>query len=171
MGIFDWFKKKKDEQKSLKELKQCDCGEVWCNSCQDQHKRCECGKFFHKNFDLCPYCHRTERKNYNMKNIEEHYSNGKLKILGTLHYSDCTGWGGPFDCRIIGGGCPECLIPGDGRKWKEDYWKYYYENGNLCNEGRYLNDKREGEWKFYSENGNLTGKITFKNGEVVKEST
>ena len=178
MGIFDWFKKKKDEEKSLKELKQCDCGEVWCNSCQDQHKRCECGKFFHKNFYICPYCNDIEIERYRIKKIKEYYSNEKVKLTGTLNlnnfHSGCTSWGGPLDCRVLGRPCVECVScpdPNDYPTYKEGYWKYYYENGNLCNEGEYKKDQREGKWKFYSENGNLTDKITFKNGEVVKEST
>ena len=200
MKIFDWFKRKKGEGTNLKGFKQCDrghfydekydsctycsyekencdCGKVWCNSCQDQHKRCECGKFFHKNFYICPYCHDIEIERYNVKKIEEFYSNGKVKLTGTLNLNNfhggCTSWGGPLDCRVLGRGCPECIfVPDhDYPTYKEGYWKYYYENGNLCNEGKYLYDKREGEWKLYDDTGKLTDKITYKNGEVVEEST
>tara|TARA_B110000003_G_C16471033_1_gene465677 strand:- start:70 stop:759 length:690 start_codon:yes stop_codon:yes gene_type:complete len=229
MGIFDWFKKKEDEEKSLKELKQCDCGEVWCNSCQDQHKRCECGKFFHKNFDLCPYCHEENEMEFEI--VKEYYENGKLKSEGNYpglkntwwsnedsfwksyyengglereeevkqyenscgktmikeYYENgevksegeywwdcnCLSWRGPLDCRKIGKPCVECFIM---EKCKDGLWKYYYRDGKLKLEGKYIvekgstlfpSDQRNGEWKVYDKTGEFSHELTYKNGELI----
>jgi antitoxin component YwqK of YwqJK toxin-antitoxin module len=158
MGIYDWFKKKKDKGSDIKKLQTWKCGHSHLGS-----------------LDFCPYCNpvmfRNKTKGYEEKTIKEYYDNGELKMIGTLHYTKCTSWGGPLDCREIEKPCVECFIPevtvGGYPEWKEGNWKYYYGNGNLCNEGKYLNDKREGEWKLYDETGKLTDKITYKNGEVI----
>ena len=135
----------------IKGFKQCYLGHFYeekydlCTECKD--KRCECGKVFNGNFDLCPYCQwkedYPELKGYEEENIKEYYSNGKLKMTGTIHYTKCTGWGGPFDCRLTGGGCVECFPNHSFPKW------------------------REGVWKIYDKTGKLSDKITYKNGEIV----
>ena len=153
--------------------KKCVCGEVWCDSCINQHKQCECGKFFHKNFDLCPYCHKEEidrQLKVNgldsvSKNILDraYHENGEIKSEGEYrHEFNCLSWGGPLDCRIIGIGCPECFMPSI---YKVGLWKYYYRNGKLKYEGEYSDDERNGIWKVYDKNGTLTREIMYKNGE------
>ena len=81
-------------------------------------------------------------KRNQIKNVNEYYSNGCIKIEGTLKGN-----------------------------LKEGLWKYYYEDGKLSNEGRYINNIREGNWKFYSENGVLISKMKFKNGKQVKSTS
>ncbi|MEL1256215.1 hypothetical protein AAEO57_20710 [Flavobacterium sp. DGU38] len=51
----------------------------------------------------------------------------------------------------------------ENRLTKEFYWRQYYQNGNIKEEGAMTKDEliRFGDWKFYSENGNLNKKINF----------
>lgn len=34
-------------------------------------------------------------------------------------------------------------------------WKLYHENGEIMQEGNYINVKKKGEWKFYNNKGKL----------------
>ena len=43
--------------------------------------------------------------------------------------------------------------------------KTYYENGNIQQEGEYVNGKREGVWSFYDKNGVKTHEGTFQDGK------
>ena len=49
--------------------------------------------------------------------------------------------------------------------YKHGEWKYYYENGQLQKEGRYLHWEKDGEWKVYHDNGKLLREEKFVNGE------
>lgn len=42
---------------------------------------------------------------------------------------------------------------------------YYYENGNVQQEGFFKNGKLEGIWTSYAENGNKLSVATYSNGE------
>jgi len=46
-----------------------------------------------------------------------------------------------------------------------DRLTYYYKNGKLKAEGKYIKDKMEGEWLFYRETGQLWQVGNFKNGK------
>ncbi len=56
------------------------------------------------------------------------------------------------------------------KKNKKIEYKYFYPDGVLKVEGRYLNDLRDGEWKFYSRYGNLTGIENYKEGDLTDTS-
>ena len=45
--------------------------------------------------------------------------------------------------------------------------RYYYENGQVREEGNSLSDKREGIWKKYDEKGNLVLERVFENGKQI----
>ena len=45
-----------------------------------------------------------------------------------------------------------------------DRLTYYYKNGKLKAEGKYINDKMEGEWLFYRETNQLWQVGKFKDG-------
>lgn len=87
---------------------------------------------------------------------------------------NCTSWGGPLDCRIIGGPCVECV---GSIMYKDGLWKYYYSNGKLKMEGEYsdgiyetglsYNGQRNGVWKVYDKNGGLSNELMYKNEEIV----
>lgn len=47
-------------------------------------------------------------------------------------------------------------------------WVRYNENGNLCSEAQFANDKKDGEWKIYDYYGRLTILIEYKNGKKKK---
>ena len=38
---------------------------------------------------------------------------------------------------------------------RQGLWKFYYETGELKEQGRYRNDKREGTWKYYFKDGEI----------------
>lgn len=44
----------------------------------------------------------------------------------------------------------------DKQGLKQNIWKYFYPNGNVRLEGRYINDKKDGYFKYYATDGNLT---------------
>jgi len=52
------------------------------------------------------------------------------------------------------------------RGQNEDLWKYYYENGQVSNEGHYRNSLNEGSWKAWNEDGKLIEEIIYKEGEI-----
>ena len=39
---------------------------------------------------------------------------------------------------------------------RHGYWEQYYENGELCYKGNYINGKKDGYWEWYNINGNLS---------------
>ncbi len=48
-------------------------------------------------------------------------------------------------------------------------WKYYWTNGNLFEEGKYVNYKKDGVWKRYTESGKVDTVYEYKNGRLIKE--
>lgn len=48
-------------------------------------------------------------------------------------------------------------------------WKYFWENGNILEEGQYVNWKKDGVWKKYKKNGTIDTTTTYKNGSVVSQ--
>jgi antitoxin component YwqK of YwqJK toxin-antitoxin module len=38
---------------------------------------------------------------------------------------------------------------------RHGYWEYYYDNGNLCSKGNYVDGKEQGYWEKYHSNGKL----------------
>lgn len=48
-------------------------------------------------------------------------------------------------------------------------WKYFWENGQLLEEGRYKNWKKDGVWKKYRENGEVDVTTTYKNGRIQSQ--
>ena len=49
---------------------------------------------------------------------------------------------------------------------KTEIKKEYYQNGKLCSETPYKNDKRHGIRKFYYENGKLKSSMNCLNGRI-----
>ena len=54
-------------------------------------------------------------------------------------------------------------IPIDGR---DGVWRFWYENGQLEQQGNYVNDKEDGLWRFWYENGQLKRQGNFVNGNA-----
>ncbi len=48
---------------------------------------------------------------------------------------------------------------------KEGKWKFYYENGQVRAEGRYVRNMRTGTWKFYDRNGRIEQTGSYRNGK------
>ncbi len=48
-------------------------------------------------------------------------------------------------------------------------WKYYWENGNVLEEGNYKNWKKDGKWVKYRENGEVDVTTIYKNGRLVQQ--
>ena len=46
-----------------------------------------------------------------------------------------------------------------------EFWKTYYENGQLEAEGNYRENQIEGLWKFYFKNGKLKEEVDFPTSE------
>ena len=170
MGIFDWFKKKKDEEKSLEGLKQCDKGHYYnktddsCPFCENSnlqyYEKCDKGHFYIGiEYDSCPYCENSSSKSYDYnEDGVEVYKNGQIKYEGKTDIF----WGGCLS-NCGGEGCVECL-PSIFKK--RGLWKYYYENGQLKEEGGYKDDKKEGLWKHYYEDGILELEINHENNKI-----
>lgn len=55
--------------------------------------------------------------------------------------------------------------------FKEGFFKYFFENGNVKYEGSYQKNDQSGKWKYYSENGTLDSEGEYvkgkKNGEWI----
>lgn len=49
------------------------------------------------------------------------------------------------------------------------HWKYFWSNGNLFEEGNYVNYKKDGVWKKYTPKGNIDSIYEYKNGRIVKQ--
>jgi antitoxin component YwqK of YwqJK toxin-antitoxin module len=50
---------------------------------------------------------------------------------------------------------------------RHSYWKCFYEDGVLLQEGDYFNGAKSGEWKFYHSNGKLALKGGYKNDQEI----
>lgn len=48
-------------------------------------------------------------------------------------------------------------------------WKYFWENGNILEEGKYKNWQKDGVWVKYRENGEVDVTTTYKNGKLVSQ--
>lgn len=48
-------------------------------------------------------------------------------------------------------------------------WKYFWENGNILEEGKYKNWQKDGVWVKYRENGEKDVTTTYKNGRVISQ--
>lgn len=53
----------------------------------------------------------------------------------------------------------------DEKGEKNEYWKFYYTNGQVRSEGNFLDNQRNGVWKYYYPDGKLEQSGTFRNGE------
>ncbi|MEM7515210.1 MAG: TonB family protein [Bacteroidota bacterium] len=51
---------------------------------------------------------------------------------------------------------------------KEGEWNWYFENGNIDRKGSYVKNERQGEWKWYFENGQASSIEEYIEGERVK---
>jgi len=49
---------------------------------------------------------------------------------------------------------------------KEGFFKNYHENGQLKEEGNFINGKKDGLWKFYYENGQLEKEVNYKDDKL-----
>jgi len=47
---------------------------------------------------------------------------------------------------------------------RHGYWEVYFNNGNLCSKGNYVNGKKHGYWESYYKNGNLIYKGNYVDG-------
>ncbi|MFI8377241.1 toxin-antitoxin system YwqK family antitoxin [Leeuwenhoekiella sp. NPDC079379] len=50
---------------------------------------------------------------------------------------------------------------------KTDYWYYYFENGNVKGKGSYETNKKDGYWYYYTKNNKLESQGHYKNGKRV----
>ena len=48
-------------------------------------------------------------------------------------------------------------------------WKYFWENGNILEEGNYKNWKKDGKWVKYRENGEIDVTSIYKNGRLIEQ--
>jgi antitoxin component YwqK of YwqJK toxin-antitoxin module len=48
-----------------------------------------------------------------------------------------------------------------------DKWKWYYQNGNIKEEGIFVEGEREGVWKLYNEDVSLKSSLYFNKGNIV----
>lgn len=48
-------------------------------------------------------------------------------------------------------------------------WKYFWENGNILEEGSYKNWKKDGKWVKYRENGEVDITTIYKNGRLIEQ--
>jgi len=46
--------------------------------------------------------------------------------------------------------------------YRNGYFTFYFENGNIDTEGPYSNNSRAGLWKYYREDGTLCAKVVYK---------
>ena len=53
---------------------------------------------------------------------------------------------------------------------KQGSWKYFWENGNLKQEGSYLNDKKKGYFKYYDEEGNFIYVEKYDNDVLITDA-
>nr|NQU90720.1 hypothetical protein [Bacteroidota bacterium] len=59
-------------------------------------------------------------------------------------------------------------IDGEGRK--QGFWKFFYDNGHVKNEGKYLNDLKNGYFKEYNENGKLISTAKWVDGVIQEDA-
>jgi len=52
---------------------------------------------------------------------------------------------------------------------KNGKFRDYFDNGMLRYKGAYVNDMKQGPWYFYEEDGKINQKVTYHQGEIVKE--
>lgn len=52
---------------------------------------------------------------------------------------------------------------------RHGHWKIYFTNGNIAEEGEYINGKKEGEWRRYASEGYLTAIENYKNDNLHGE--
>ncbi len=52
----------------------------------------------------------------------------------------------------------------DEKGLKNEYWKFYYSDGNIKSEGNFLENLRNGVWKYYYPDGKLEQTGSFRNG-------
>ncbi|MBQ7490351.1 MAG: hypothetical protein IJT51_07545 [Bacteroidales bacterium] len=53
---------------------------------------------------------------------------------------------------------------------RQGNWKFFWDNGNLKQEGTYLNDKKHGFFKDYDEDGNFLAVYKYQNDELVEDA-
>ncbi len=49
----------------------------------------------------------------------------------------------------------------------EDYWTFYFENGNISSKGAFMKNAKTGYWYFYNEDGNLAKEGHFLNNTPI----
>ena len=134
----------------------------------------------------------------NLKSLEQNYVAGKLDGLSTRWYRNgqksseqifgngkiisAVGWkpdGGRCPSTKVEGGVGVLVVYDDyGRETKRkelegiigDRTVERYENGNVREEGKYENGKKNGLWIYYRPNGNEHFRITYSKGERIDTS-
>jgi antitoxin component YwqK of YwqJK toxin-antitoxin module len=53
---------------------------------------------------------------------------------------------------------------------KQGSWKYFWENGNLKEEGTFQNDKKHGYFKYYDEAGNFKSVEKYENDNLIADA-
>ena len=49
-------------------------------------------------------------------------------------------------------------------------WKFYWSNGQVSEEGKYRNGRKDGTWYKYREDGSIDTVIKYDNGRLLSES-
>jgi len=134
----------------------------------------------------------------NLKSLEQNYMAGKLDGLSTRWYKNgqksseqifgngkiisAIGWKPDGErcpsTRVVGGVGVLVVYDDYGRETKRselegiigDRTIERYENGNVREEGKYENGKKNGLWIYYRPNGNEHFRITYRNGEPVSKA-
>lgn len=112
--------------------------------------------------------------------IEAYYHNGKIKrytpiIEGVPHgmekHYDTTGkiiqivqyYRGVMTKR-------EQINRTDNFGFKQGNWKFFWDNGNLSQEGYFVNDKKHGFFKYYDESGQFVSVEKWENNILVEDA-
>lgn len=88
------------------------------------------------------------------------YENGKLKSVVNYKNGRING--------IVTYSKDGKILHKDDFKNGTGTWKYFWENGNVLEEGKYKNWIKDGIWKKYKENGEVDSITEYKNGRLVE---
>lgn len=106
--------------------------------------------------------------------LEENYKDNKIEGEQRAYYAD-----GSIKSvvdykngRIIGIKCfakDGTILHSSDLSSGTGLWKYFWENGNILEEGNYKNWKKDGVWVRYRENGEVDVTNTYKNGKLLNQ--
>ena len=114
------------------------------------------------NKDVAVFYRKAYMDSEKVWNVNDFFKSDKIQMSGTYDSKSLKLKHGNFIYYYENG-----MVESEGRyvnDKSEGVWNYWYENGKLLSCGSFINDLKEGKWTYWYENGSIKSEGMYKKG-------